>query len=193
MVKSNNVKFAPQVYTDWNEIFKTFSESERSETLLGISGYPNYEPQNVQLWDFIKGQLDNQFERYKSKCERNGEISRNYWNSKKDNISNDIQSIPNDIHNYNNNYNNNLKQELEQETINITKTEQEYIGSNKFITITEDFRFEQLFQDYASCEELCNRLNKWFRETQIGKDWHIESIQRQAQNFINKNPKLLNI
>lgn len=187
MGKNCKVKFAPQIYTDWHKIFINLSDKERSEILLGISDYPNYEPDNVMIWDFIKMQIDKQYENYKSRCDKNAEISRNFWGNHKKNISNDNQSISNDIHN--NNYN--LKSEPEQKTEIITEYNNSLVKNNTQIIITEDFKFEKLFPEYSEYQKLCSNLNNWFIEKQLGNIWHIKSIQQQAQNFINKNHSLL--
>lgn len=183
MGKNCKVKFAPQIYTDWHKIFINLSDKERSEILLGISDYPNYEPDNIMIWDFIKTQIDKQYENFKSRCDKNAEISRNFWGDNKKNISNDNQSISNYIHNNNCN--------LKSEPKIITELKESFVKNSTQITITKEFKFEKLFPEYSEYQELCSNLNNWFIGKQLGKIWHIKSIQQQAQNFINKNHSLL--
>ena len=58
--------FAPNVYRAWANIFKTLSVAERSELLMAIAEYPDYEPQGVALWPFFKGEIDRQYESFVS-------------------------------------------------------------------------------------------------------------------------------
>ena len=58
-------EFSPNIYSAWFRIFETLSSEERSELLLAISGYPDYEPKTqIALWPFFKCELDRQFEKF---------------------------------------------------------------------------------------------------------------------------------
>lgn len=71
----NRKSFRPLVYADWLPIFKTMSEHERSEVLLAIASFPDYEPENVALWSFFREQLEKQLDAYQEKCDRNQRIA----------------------------------------------------------------------------------------------------------------------
>lgn len=87
-------QFSPHIYPEWGELFDAVSVEERSELLLAITKFPEYEPNNIPIWNFIKSQLQKDYEIFAEKCEKNGEISKNYWERKKSNVS---ERIPNDI------------------------------------------------------------------------------------------------
>lgn len=87
-MKKGKKQFCPYIYEEWGELFDAITEKERSEILLAITKFPEYEPSNVPIWNFIKSQLQKDYELFVEKCEKNGEISRNYWQNKK---TNDIE------------------------------------------------------------------------------------------------------
>ena len=87
-MKKGKKQFCPYVYAEWGELFDAITEKERSEILLAITKFPEYEPVGVSIWNFIKSQLQKDYELFVEKCEKNGEISRNYWKNKK---TNDIE------------------------------------------------------------------------------------------------------
>lgn len=65
MAKYIPKEFSPNIYSAWFRIFETLSSEERSELLLAISGYPDYEPKTpIALWPFFKCELDRQFEKF---------------------------------------------------------------------------------------------------------------------------------
>ena len=84
-MRSKKKQFCPYIYAEWGELFDAITEKERSEILLAITKFPEYEPENVPIWNFIKSQLQKDYELFVEKCEKNGEISRNYWQNKKTN------------------------------------------------------------------------------------------------------------
>ena len=86
-------QFSPHVFAEWGELFEPLTNEQKAEVLMAITKFPNYEPVNVPIWAFIKSQLNKDYETFIDKCEKNGQISRDYWKSKK---SNDIERLPND-------------------------------------------------------------------------------------------------
>ena len=84
-MKKGKKQFCPYIYAEWGELFDAITEKERSEILLAITKFPEYEPVNVPIWNFIKSQLQKDYELFVEKCNKNGEISRNYWQNKKTN------------------------------------------------------------------------------------------------------------
>ena len=92
-------QFSPHLYPEWGELFDAISNEERGELLLAITKFPEYEPKiKVSIWNFIKSQLQKDYDLFLEKCEKNGEVSRNYWKNKKTNdterLSNDTERHP---------------------------------------------------------------------------------------------------
>lgn len=96
-MRSKKKQFCPYIYTEWGELFDAITEKERSEILLAITKFPEYEPENVPIWNFIRSQLQKDYELFVEKCEKNGQISRNYWQNKK---TNDIECNRTDTERY---------------------------------------------------------------------------------------------
>lgn len=70
MAKYIKKSFAPHIYQDWIHLFKQCSTEQRSELLLAITDYPNYEPiMDIAIWDFIKSQLDVQYQKTENKSQ----------------------------------------------------------------------------------------------------------------------------
>lgn len=70
MAKYIKKSFAPHIYQDWIHLFKQCSAEQRSELLLAITDYPNYEPTiDISIWDFIKSQLAVQYQTMENKSQ----------------------------------------------------------------------------------------------------------------------------
>ena len=70
MAKYIKKSFSPHIYQDWIHLFKQCSAEQRSELLLAITDYPNYEPtMDISIWDFIKSQLDVQYQKTENKSQ----------------------------------------------------------------------------------------------------------------------------
>lgn len=70
MAKYIKKSFSPHIYQDWIHLFKQCSVEQRSELLLAITDYPNYEPTiDISIWDFIKSQLDVQYQKTENKSQ----------------------------------------------------------------------------------------------------------------------------
>lgn len=90
-------KFCPIVFPEWGELFGSLSECQKGDILLGITMFPNYEPTNNPIWPFIKSQIQNQFDAFNEKCQKNGEIIRSYWEKKgNERLTNDNERLTND-------------------------------------------------------------------------------------------------
>lgn len=93
MTKKTPKQFSPHIYPEWGELFKNLDEIQKADILMAITMYPNYEPKDNPVWGFIKSQIDREYELFNERCQKNGEISRDYWKRMK---SNDTERIPND-------------------------------------------------------------------------------------------------
>lgn len=90
-------KFSPHIYPEWGELYKELPNDQKSEILMGITMFPDYEVKNSIVWPFIKSQLQDQYDSFCERCRINGEVSKNYWTKKGERtISNDIERTPND-------------------------------------------------------------------------------------------------
>lgn len=76
-------QFSPHIYAEWGELFDAVTERERSEILLAITKFPEYEPKDVTIWGFIKSQVQKDYEIFIDKCEINSSLIKNYWAKKK--------------------------------------------------------------------------------------------------------------
>lgn len=64
-------EFSPHLFHDWTHLFRTCTTEQRSELLLAITDYPNYEPAiEIPIWTFIKSQLANQYQTLESKSQQ---------------------------------------------------------------------------------------------------------------------------
>ena len=118
--KSKRKQFSPHIYAEWGELFEYLTNEQKAEILMAITKFPNYEPKDVQIWGFIKSQLQKDYEDFIEKCEKNGEISRNYWANK--NKSKDIQQNANDVESISND-NRTITNDTERHPKLITETE----------------------------------------------------------------------
>lgn len=71
MSKYIRKEFSPHLFHDWTHLFRTCTAEQRSELLLAITDYPNYEPAiEIPIWTFIKSQLANQYQTLESKSQQ---------------------------------------------------------------------------------------------------------------------------
>lgn len=89
-------QFAPHIYQEWGELFENLTPEQNSEILLGIAKFPEYEPNNVPVWNFIKSQLKKDYELFVEKCQSNSTIIKNYWEKRKQLNTNEYERITND-------------------------------------------------------------------------------------------------
>lgn len=74
MAKYQKKEFSPHLFHDWTHLFRTCTPEQRSELLLAIAEFPNYEPAiEVPIWAFIKSQLSNQYDALESKSQQMSE------------------------------------------------------------------------------------------------------------------------
>lgn len=150
MAKYIPKEFSPNVYSAWFRIFETLSSEERSELLLAISGYPDYEPKTpIALWPFFKCELDRQFEKFMARNKQQKENrNRSTLSGERQPSSTEVdRGRPNENmvdQNANNNNNNNNNREHKTEN-----KEQEKSASRK----SDDFRasvFPKIVSKYNS-------------------------------------------
>lgn len=164
-------QFSPHIYAEWGELFEILNAEQKAEVLMGIVKYPNYQPVDVPIWNFIKSQLDKDYELFIDRCEKNGQISRNYWKNKK---TNDTERIPNDTERY---------------PKHITNNELRITNNELQITNNPDWIFEN---DFSKCFEIysenCKNLiklsfEKRNRETLALLDEVFEALGKDYDKF----------
>lgn len=120
MAKYIKKSFAPHIYQDWIHLFRQCSVEQRSELLLAITDYPNYEPAiDISIWDFIKSQLDIQYQTMENKSQTMSD-NRNKSRPKSTEVDKCSQ----------------IKIETRIETG--TETEIDIGGANKFLPLTDN-------------------------------------------------------
>lgn len=115
-------QFSPHIYPEWGELFDSISAEERSELLLAITKFPEYEPKNVPIWNFIKSQLQKDYEIFIEKCESNSNIIKNYW-AKKNNKTTPKDTNSNGSIRTNTNENECIPKRITNNVLRITKTD----------------------------------------------------------------------
>ena len=168
-------QFSPHIFAEWGELFEPLSVEQKAELLMAITKFPNYEPANVPIWAFIKSQLVKDYEIFIEKCNKNGQISRDYWNKKN---YNDIERLPNDIERHPKRITNNdiTNNELQITNNEITKTE---INNN----------FEEFYSLYPRKEAKQKALQAYLKAIKkVDKDTLLEGLKKYI-DYIKTNKK----
>lgn len=195
MAKYIPKEFSPNIYSAWFRIFETLSSEERSELLLAISGYPDYEPKTpIALWPFFKCELDRQFEKFMARNKQQKENrNRSTLSGERQPSSTEVdRGRPNENvvdQNANNNNNNNNNREhktenKEQETqtkptgfFTETQTEPKHNPNEEKPTSrkSDDFR------DY-----LVDKIVSVYRETTTGYFSQIQALPDKRKRAVKK-------
>lgn len=145
---SKKKQFAPHIYPEWGELFANLSDKQNAEILKAITQFPNYEPENNPIWNFIKSQIEKDYEIFVEKCNKNESIIRNYWQKKKSNDNeckrtntNENECLPKRITN----------NEITYNELRITETEPEIETTKiKKIKINDPYQNEYI-KHYEDC------------------------------------------
>lgn len=168
-------QFSPHIFAEWGELFEPLSVEQKAELLMAITKFPNYEPANVPIWAFIKSQLVKDYEIFIEKCNKNGQISRDYWNKKK---YNDTERLPNDTERHPKRITNNdiTNNELQITNNEITKTE---INNN----------FDEFYSLYPRKEAKQKALQAYLKAIKkVDKDTLLEGLKKYI-DYIKTNKK----
>ena len=105
MAKKDKKSFV--LYNDYLKHLETLTDNELGSLFRAILYHANGKQTPLindkleLVFSFIKEQMDRDESKYVSKCQKNAEISRNYWNSVKTNnnqmVSNEIQTLSNEV------------------------------------------------------------------------------------------------
>lgn len=195
MAKYIPKEFSPNIYSAWFRIFETLSSEERSELLLAISGYPDYEPKTpIALWPFFKCELDRQFEKFMARNKQQKENrNRSTLSGERQPSSTEVdRGRPNENvvdQNANNNNNNNNNREhktenKEQETqtkptgfFTETQTEPKHNPNEEKPTSrkSDDFR-----------DSLVDKIVSVYRETTTGYFSQIQALPDKRKRAVKK-------
>ena len=175
-------QFSPHIFAEWGELFEPLSVEQKAELLMAITKFPNYEPANVPIWAFIKSQLVKDYEIFIEKCNKNGQISRDYWNKKNYNdterLPNDTERLPNDTERHPKRITNNdiTNNELQITNNEITKTE---INNN----------FDEFYSLYPRKEAKQKALQAYLKaRKKVDKDTLLEGLKKYI-DYIKTNKK----
>ena len=152
-------QFSPHVYAECGELFEFLTVEQKAEVLMAIVKYPEYQPVNVPVWNFINSQIKKDYESFIDKCNKNGEISRNYWKQKMSNdnkkISNDTERLPSDTERHPKLITNN---ELQITNNEITKNKQK--EKIKKIDPYSSNEVNEFIKEYSKYNNNCRILNQ---------------------------------
>ena len=175
-------QFSPHIFAEWGELFEPLSVEQKAELLMAITKFPNYEPANVPIWAFIKSQLVKDYEIFIEKCNKNGQVSRDYWNKKNSNdterLPNDTERLPNDTERHPKRITNNdiTNNELQITNNEITKTE---INNN----------FDEFYSLYPRKEAKQKALQAYLKAIKkVDKDTLLEGLKKYI-DYIKTNKK----
>jgi len=208
--------FSPHLFHDWTHLFRNCTPEQRSELLLAITDYPEYEPNiEVPIWDFIKSQLENQYQALTTKSQQmtanrnNGkqkstEANQSQPKSTEVDESRQIKTriktgtgikIENEIKTGNQIENQNEIQ-IEKNTMAILKQAADALSvkkANDCILVDSSFSFSlyPVFKPYIESvtPEIVESVENWLRRSQKGKQVTVGFITRQFTNFANRQNK----
>lgn len=75
-------QFSPRIYAEWGELFTGLNNNQLAELLKAITMFPNYEPKDVNVWCFIKSQLQKDYDNFIETCNKNKQTVNDYWKTK---------------------------------------------------------------------------------------------------------------
>ena len=162
MTKKTLKQFSPHIYQEWGELFMCLNDAQKADILMAITMYPNYQPKENPVWSFIKSQIEREFEQFNERCQKNGDISRDYWNKVK---SNDIERIPNDIERH-------PKQEQEH------KQEQKEIYKESFSKFWDMYPKQRAGSKAKAYASFCKAI----KEGRITEDKLLEAVRMYAES-----------
>ena len=82
MSKYTPKQFSPRLYPEWGELYVCLNAEQMAELLKAITMFPNYEPENVPIWGFIKSQIQKDYDEFLERSNKNKEAIKNYWDKK---------------------------------------------------------------------------------------------------------------
>lgn len=202
MSKYIKKEFSPHLFHDWTHLFRNCTTEQRSEMLLAITDYPNYEPKiEIPIWDFIKSQLENQYQALTTKSQqmtanairkqKQTEVSKSQPKSAEDNKCSQIKTgiktgteikIEKEI-----------KTGTEKNVAEIIKQAGDALSVRKstdMIFVDSSFRLLNypVFLPYIEqvTPAIIESVENWLRQTKNGQSVSVQFITKQFFNFANR-------
>ena len=180
MSKYIKKEFSPHLFHDWTYLFKSCTTEQRSELLLAITDYPNYQPSiDIPIWDFIKSQLDNQ---YQSLINKSEQMSANANRSQPKSTEADKCSQTRIKTEINNNNINNIINNIGKDNTNSILIDSNF-SCSKF----------DVFKTYINEMplEVIQSVENWLKKQKNGQTVPVGFITKQFINFANRQNKPL--
>lgn len=204
MSKYIKKEFSPHLFHDWTHLFRTCTTEQRSELLLAITDFPNYEPAiDVPIWTFIKSQLENQYRSLETKSQQ---MSANRNNGKQKTTEDDKRQpktteddkgrqtgiktgtgIETEIK---------IKTGTEHTAADIIKQAANALSVNKAnesVLVDSSFSLSNypVFKPYIDsvAPDIVESVEHWIRTAKAGQCITIGFITRQFTNFANRQNK----
>lgn len=206
MSKYIKKEFSPHLFHDWTHLFRNCTPEQRSELLLAITDYPNYEPNiEIPIWDFIKSQLENQYQALTNKSQQMTANAIRKQKSAEDNKSQPKSPEGDRCSQIKTRIKTGIKTgtgiEIEKEIKTGTeKTVAEIIKetgnllsgkkSNNSILVDSSFSCSlyPIFKPYIEqvTPEIIKSVENWLRKNKDGQSVSVEFITKQFVNFANR-------
>lgn len=204
MSKYIKKEFSPHLFHDWTHLFRTCTTEQRSELLLAITDFPNYEPAiDVPIWTFIKSQLENQYRSLETKSQQ---MSANRNNGKQKTTEDDKRQpktteddkgrqtgiktgtgIETEIK---------IKTGTEKTVAEIIKQAGDALSVRKstdMIFVDSSFRLLNypVFKPYIEqvTPAIIESVENWLRQTKNGQSVSVQFITKQFFNFAHRQNK----
>lgn len=195
MSKYIKKEFSPHLFHDWTHLFRNCTAEQRSELLLAITDYPNYEPKiEIPIWEFIKSQLENQYQALTTKSQqmtanairkqKQTEVSKSQPKPTEDNKCSQIKTgikTGTGIE---------IKTGTEKNVAEIIKQAGDALSVRKStdsILVDSSFRLLNypVFAPYIEqvTPEIIESVENWLRAAKAGQTVTVEFISRQFMNF----------
>lgn len=200
MSKYIKKEFSPHLFHDWTHLFRTCTTEQRSELLLAITDFPNYEPAiDVPIWTFIKSQLENQYRSLETKSQQ---MSANRNNGKQKTTEDDKRQ-PKTTEDDKGRQTGiktgtgiEIKTGTEKTVAEIIKQAGDALSVRKstdMIFVDSSFRLLNypVFAPYIEqvTPAIIESVENWLRQTKNGQSVSVQFITKQFFNFANRQNK----
>lgn len=199
MSKYIKKEFSPHLFHDWTHLFRNCTPEQRSELLLAITDYPNYEPNiEIPIWDFIKSQLENQYQALTNKSQQ---MTANRNNGKQKSTEDD-KSRPKTTEDDQSRQiktrtgieiEKEIKTGTEKNVAEIIKQAGDALSVRKstdMIFVDSSFRLLNypVFAPYIEqvTPAIIESVENWLRQTKNGQSVSVQFITKQFFNFANR-------
>ena len=202
MSKYIKKEFSPHLFHDWTHLFRTCTTEQRSELLLAITDFPNYEPAiDVPIWTFIKSQLENQYRSLETKSQQmsanrnNGKQKTTEDDKRQPKTTEDDKGRQTGIKT-GTGIKTEIKTGTEKTVAEIIKQAGDALSVRKstdMIFVDSSFRLLNypVFAPYIEqvTPAIIESVENWLRQTKNGQSVSVQFITKQFFNFANRQNK----